>query len=83
LYPAFFVKKPDVMEAFEKYGVAHINDLWVKMMLEYVHQALIPKMMLKREDSGLFHDNGDNAVNVVGVTADNLYNNQKVCQRYV
>jgi hypothetical protein len=27
LYPAFFVKNPDAMEAFKKYGVAHMKDL--------------------------------------------------------
>jgi len=70
LYPAFFVENPDAMEAFKKYGVAHIKDLRVEMMLEYVHQELIPKLMLKREASGLFDDNGDDAANVVGVTAD-------------
>ena len=68
LYPAFFVENPDAMEAFKKYGVAHIKDLRVEMMLEYVHQELIPKLMLKREASGLFDDNGDDAANVVGVT---------------
>ena len=43
------------------------------MMLEYVHQELTPKLMLKREaSSGLFNDNGDNAADLVGVTADKL-----------
>jgi alpha-amylase/alpha-mannosidase (GH57 family) len=26
-YPAFFVENPDAMEAFKKYGIAHIKDL--------------------------------------------------------
>ena len=40
------------------------------MMLEYVHQELIPKLMLKRETSGLFDDNGDDAGgDAVGVVA--------------
>jgi hypothetical protein len=70
-YPAFFVENPDAMEAFKKYGIAHIKDLRVKMMLEYVHQELMPKLMLKREASlGLFDDNGDDAADVVGVSAD-------------
>jgi hypothetical protein len=73
LYPAFFVENPDAMEAFKKYGVAHIKDLRVEMMLEYVHQELIPKLMLKREGSGLFDDNGDEAADVlVGVSADKV-----------
>jgi hypothetical protein len=43
------------------------------MMLEYVHQELIPKLMLKREaSSGLFDDNGDNTADVVGVAADKI-----------
>ena len=42
-------------------------------MLEYVHQELIPKVMLKREaSSGLFDDNGDNTADVVGVAADKI-----------
>ena len=69
LYPAFFVENPDAMEAFKKYGMAHIKDLRVEMMLEYVHQELIPKLMLKRETSGLFDDNGDDAGDAVGVVA--------------
>ena len=61
------------MEAFKKYGIAHIKDLRVEMMLEYVHQELIPKLMLKREALlGLFDDNGDDAADVVGVTADKI-----------
>ena len=74
LYPAFFVQNLDAMEAFKKHGVANIKDLRrVEMMLEYVHQELIPKLMLKREAAaGLFDDNGDDAANVVVVTADAL-----------
>jgi hypothetical protein len=45
-YPVF-VENPDAMKAFTKYGIAHIKDLRVEMMLEYVHQELIPKLMLK------------------------------------
>jgi hypothetical protein len=42
-------------------------------MLGYVQQELIPKLMLKREAlSGLFDDKGDDAADVVGVTADNI-----------
>jgi hypothetical protein len=43
------------------------------MMLEYLHQELIPKLILKREaSSGLFDDNGNDATDVVGVTADKI-----------
>ena len=42
------------------------------MMFEYVHHELIPKLMLKREASGLFDDNGDNYTNVVGETASKI-----------
>jgi hypothetical protein len=41
-------------------------------MLEYVHHELIPKLMLKREASGLFDGIGDNDSNEVGITADKL-----------
>jgi hypothetical protein len=58
--PPFFADNPDAMEALKKHGVANIKDLRVEMMLEYVHQELIPKLILKRHvQGGLFDDNGD------------------------
>ena len=61
--PRFFTDNPDAMEAFKKHGVANIKDLRVKMMLEYVHTQLIPKLMVRREGS-LFDDNGDDEEDV-------------------
>ena len=40
--PPFFADNPDAMDASKKHGVANIKDLCVKMMLEYVHQELVP-----------------------------------------
>ena len=56
--PRFFVENPDAMDAFKKHGVANIKDLRVEMMLEYVHNELVPKLMLKR-DGCLFDDDGN------------------------
>jgi hypothetical protein len=64
--PGFFVDNPDAMEAFKNHGVANIKDLQVEMMLEYVHNELVPKLMVKR--NGCLHNNdGDHRDAVVGV----------------
>lgn len=60
--PRFFVENPDAMDAFKKHGVANIKDLRVEMMLEYVHNELVPKLMLKRD--GCLFDNDGNDVGV-------------------
>ena len=60
--PRFFVDNPDAMDAFKKHAIANIKDLRVEFMLEYVHHELVPKLMLKRENSSagcFFDDNGD------------------------
>ena len=54
------------MDAFKKHGVANIKDLRVEMMLEYVSNELVPKLMQKR-DGCLFNDDGDDEDGVVGV----------------
>ena len=46
--PRFFVDNPDTMHAFKKHGVANIKDLRVEMMLEYVSNELVPKLMPKK-----------------------------------
>ena len=69
--PPFFADNPDAMDAFKKYGVENIKDLCVEMMLEYVHQDLVPKLMLKRRDhGGLYDDNGDDAAVGVATTGE-------------
>ena len=69
--PRFFIDNPDAMDAFKRHGVANIKDLRVKMMLEYVHHELVPKLMVKRQSGCLFDDNGDDAGdNVVGVAEE-------------
>ena len=47
-YPPFFQDNPDAMEAFKKHGVANLKDLSVELMYEYVHNNLIPRLMVKR-----------------------------------
>ena len=49
------------MEAFKKHGVANLNDLSVELMFNYVHNNLIPRLMVKRchKCACLFDDNGD------------------------
>ena len=61
--PRFFADNPDAMDAFKRHGVANIKDLRVEMMLEYVHNELVPKLMMK-QDGGLFDDDGDDVVGV-------------------
>jgi hypothetical protein len=72
VYSPFFQDNPDAMEAFKKHGVANLKDLSVELMLNYVHNDLIPRLMVKRrhEDACLFDDNGgDRQTNgVVGGT---------------
>jgi hypothetical protein len=70
--PRFFIDNPDAMEAFKKHGVANIKDLRVEMMLEYVHSEVIPKLMVRREDS-LFDDNGDDdEQDIAGIRAQHV-----------
>ncbi len=59
-YPPFFRDNPDVMEAFKKHGVASLKDLSVELTLNYVHNDLIPRLMVKHchTDGCLFDDNG-------------------------
>ncbi|KAI2506094.1 hypothetical protein MHU86_8325 [Fragilaria crotonensis] len=63
--PRFFVDNPDAMEAFKNHGIANIKDLRVEMMLEYVHNELVPKLMVKR-DGCLLNDDGDHRDAVLG-----------------
>ena len=58
--PRFFVDNPDAMEAFKNHGVANIKDLRVEMMLEYyyVHNEVVPRLIVKR-DGSLFNDDDD------------------------
>jgi hypothetical protein len=67
--PRFFVDNPDAMKAFKNHGVANINDLRVKMVLEYIHNKLVPKLMLK-QDGCLFTDDGEHSDAVKGVLAE-------------
>jgi hypothetical protein len=64
--PGYFVDNPDAMEAFKNHGEANMKDLWVEMMLEYVHNELVPKLMVKR-DGCLLNDDVDHGDAVVGV----------------
>ncbi|KAI2509539.1 hypothetical protein MHU86_4916 [Fragilaria crotonensis] len=59
-YPPFFQDNPDAVEAFKKHGVANLKDLSVELMYEYVHNDLIPRLMVKRrhKDASLFDDDG-------------------------
>ena len=61
---------PDALEAFKRYGVANIKDLRVELMYSYVHQDMIPKLLSKAEQNGLFDDDGDDVcisnVTVIG-----------------
>jgi hypothetical protein len=59
MIPPFFRDNPDTLEAFKRYGVANIQDLRVQLMYNYVHQDLIPKLLSKAEQNGLFDDDGD------------------------
>ena len=61
--PTFFHDNPDALEAFKRYGVAHIQDLRVELIHNYVHQDLIPKLLLKAEHKGLFDDDGNDINN--------------------
>ena len=74
--PPFFRDNPDAMDAFKRYGVTNIQDLRAELMYNYVHQDLIPKLLQKAQQNGLFNDDGDECnAPVVGVlaitTADN------------
>ena len=57
------------MEAFKKHGVANLKDLSVELMHDYVHNDLIPRLMVKRrhEDAAFFDDDGDMILNHRGV----------------
>jgi hypothetical protein len=57
--PFFRDSPPDALEAFKRYRTANIQDLRVELMNSYVHQDLIPKLLMKAEQSGLFDDNGN------------------------
>jgi hypothetical protein len=71
-YPPFFRDNPDAMDAFKRHGVAHLKDLSVELMFDYVHNNLIPRLMVKRrhENACLFDDDGGCNQNdgIVGVT---------------
>ena len=70
--PPFFVDNPDAMDAFKKHGVANIKeDLRVEMMLEYVTNELVPKLMQKR-DGCLFNDDGDDEDVGEGVNGEDV-----------
>ena len=58
LIPPFFRDNPDALEAFKKHGVAHIQDLCVELMYNFVHQDLLPKLLSKAAMNGLFDDDG-------------------------
>ncbi|KAI2509347.1 hypothetical protein MHU86_5100 [Fragilaria crotonensis] len=58
LIPPFFRDNPDALEAFKKHGVAHIQDLCVELMYNFVHQDLLPKLLSKAVLNGLFDDDG-------------------------
>ena len=64
-YPPFFQDNPDAMEVFKKSGVANLKDLSVELMFDYVHNNLIPRLMVKRchENAYLFDDDGGNQNN--------------------
>jgi hypothetical protein len=36
------------MEAFKKHGVSNLKDLSVEFMVNFVHNDLIPRLMVKR-----------------------------------
>ena len=38
LMPPFFCDNPDALEALERYGIAHIQNLRVELMYNYLHQ---------------------------------------------
>jgi hypothetical protein len=64
------------MDAFKRYGVANIQDLWVELMYNYVHQDHIPKLLQKAQQNGLFNDDGDECnAPVVGVPATTAADN--------
>ena len=58
------------MDAFKKYGVAHIQDLRVELMYNYVHQDLIPKLLQKAQQNGLYNNDGDEDCNDAPVGVD-------------
>jgi hypothetical protein len=58
LIPPFFRDNPDALEAFKKHGVAHIQDLCVELMYNFVHQDLLPKLLSNAALNGLFDDDG-------------------------
>ena len=67
------------MEAFKKHGVANLKDLSVELMLNCVHNDLIPRLMVKQchKDGCFFYDNGGDRGQNDGVaggpTASNVY----------
>ena len=58
LIPPFFRDNPNALEAFKKHGVAHIQDLCIELMYNFVHQDLLPKLLSKAVLNGLFDDDG-------------------------
>ena len=50
------------MEAFKKHGVSNLKDLSVEFMVNFVHNDLIPRLMVKRrhKHAYMFDDNGGN-----------------------
>ena len=55
--PGFFVDNLDAMEAFKNHGIANIKDI-------YVHNELVPKLMVKGGGC-LLNDDGDHCDAVV------------------
>ena len=58
MFPPFFCVNPDALEAFNKHGVAHIEDLSIELMYNFVYQDLHPKLLSKAVLNGLFDDDG-------------------------
>jgi hypothetical protein len=58
--PLFFVRNPDAMDAFKKFGVLNLKDLSVEKMSEYLQEQLVPALIKKLErGEGLDSDESD------------------------
>jgi len=60
MIPPFFCDNPDALEAMKRYRIAKIQDVQVESMYSsYVHQDLIPKLLMKAAQNDLFDDDGN------------------------
>jgi hypothetical protein len=71
LIPPFFRDNLDVLEAFKKHLVAHIQDLSIELMYNFVYQDLLPKLLSKLVLNGLFDDDGTERQNSNDSACDN------------